>query len=510
MTTLSALFVRVSSKEQEEGYSLASQQGEGEEYALRRGFVIDRKWAVAESAKDTARKAFKELVQYVKARPQVKVLLFEKPDRMTRNFADLVTIYELVDKYDKEIHFYKTGLKINRQSRSSDQVHLDMEVVWARKFITNLREEVKKGMLQKVRDGGAPHLAPVGYRNNRETAGVELDPVQGPLVKRLWHLAATGRFTVDRLTEKAAELGIVSRRTGKPLCRSGIHGIFEKTFYYGLVKWGGEEVTGNHETLISKALFDQVQEVLRNEGRRPKNLSFPFKGLPVCGSCGSGVTAEQHTKHQKNGNTHRYVYYRCTGWRNGRNVCKDSYIREEELADQLGEPLKQLVINAPTLGKIRDAIRRSTADERQLAHSRLAALKAEETRLKKRLEQAYEDKLDGVLPAEEYRERSEGWRNRLVAIGGEIAGLEKDSPVFLEEASKILDLARRAHGLYARQRDNYERRKLIDLMGSKVVISGRRAVLNLREPFNSLSKLAFAANSGKGDPEWYARQDLNL
>jgi site-specific DNA recombinase len=509
MTTLAALFVRVSSKEQEEGYSLSSQQGEGEEYALRRGFGIDRKWAVAESAKDDARKAFKEFVQYVKARPQVKVLLFEKPDRMTRNFSDLVTIYELIDKYDKEIHFFKTGLKVNRNSRSSDQVQLDMEVVWARKFITNLREEVMKGMLQKVRGGGFPAVARTGYRNNRETAEIELDLVQGPLVKRLWQLAASGQHTLEQLTDHAAELGIVSRRTGKPLSPSAIHGILGSPFYYGLVRWGGEEVTGKHEPLISKALYDRVQEVMRHEPR-PKRLLFPWKGLLVCGTCGSAVTAEQHTKHQKNGNIHRYVYYRCTGWKNGGKSCKDSYLREDEVSEQLGEPLRTLVIHPPFLEKIRKALRDSTVAERGLSESRLTALRAEETRLKKRLEQAYEDKLDGVLPAEEYREKAGTWRDRLSAVRREIIGLETNPELFLDEASKILDLGQRAHSLYMRQKDGYERRKLIDLVVSKVVILGRKVLSNLREPFNTLSKLAFAANSGNGVPEWYARQELNL
>ena len=266
---------------------------------------------------------------------------------------------------------------------------------------------------------------------------------------------------------------------------------------------------GGHEPLISKALYDRVQEVMRHE-RRPKRLSFPFKGLPVCGSCGSAVTAEQHTKRQKNGNTHRYVYYRCTGWRNDGHICKDSYVREEELAEQLGEPLRGLVIDAPTLKKIREALRSSTAAERELAEIRLTALKAEETRLKNRLDQAYEDKLDGDLPADEYREKATAWRDRLTTIKCEIAALETDGGTFLEEASKVLDLAQRAHSLYTRQKDNYERRKLLDLMVSKVVILGRRAVLNLREPFNTLSKLAVAANSGKGTSEWYARQELNL
>lgn len=87
-------------------------------------------------------------------------------------------------------------------------------------------------------------------------------------------------------------------------------------------------------------------------------------------------------------------------------------------------------------------------------------------------------------------------RNRLVEIQG---------GVYPEEASRVLDLAQRAHEIYRKETDQFLRRKLIDTMVSKVVISGGRAVSNLREPFSTLSKLAVASKSGNGRPRWLGR-----
>src|SRR5438552_1645397 len=84
------------------------------------------------------------------------------------------------------VKFFRIGLKLDRHSKSSDQIQLDIQVVLARNFITNLREEVKKGMRQKVRNGGFPAVAPVGYRNNTATAEIELDSEQAPIVKHLF------------------------------------------------------------------------------------------------------------------------------------------------------------------------------------------------------------------------------------------------------------------------------------------------------------------------------------
>lgn len=52
----------------------------------------------------------------------------------------------------------------------------------------------------------------------------------------------------------------------------------------------------------------------------------------TCGLCGSGITADEKFKKQKNGNIHRHVYYGCTKVRD-RN-CKCGYINEIDLIKQ--------------------------------------------------------------------------------------------------------------------------------------------------------------------------------
>ena len=82
-------------------------------------------------------------------------------------------------------------------------------------------------------------------------------------------------------------------------------------------------------------------------------------------------------------------------------------------------------------------------------------------------------------------------------------------PTGLGKASRILDLAQRAYDLYMAQTDNFERRKLLDDLVSKVVIKDKMALSNLKEPFQTLARVASAANSGEADQGWYPRLDLN-
>lgn len=53
------------------------------------------------------------------------------------------------------------------------------------------------------------------------------------------------------------------------------------------------------------------------------------------------ITAEEVVKEQKNGNTHRYVYYRCT--KKGAK-CSQRYVREEVLDQQLSDLLAAFAI----------------------------------------------------------------------------------------------------------------------------------------------------------------------
>ncbi len=52
----------------------------------------------------------------------------------------------------------------------------------------------------------------------------------------------------------------------------------------------------------------------------------------TCGLCGSGITADEKFKKQKNGNIHRHVYYGCTKRRDPN--CKCGYIYEIDLLKQ--------------------------------------------------------------------------------------------------------------------------------------------------------------------------------
>ena len=156
------IYARVSSKEQEkEGFSIPAQLKLLKEYAAAHGFTVAQEYVDVETAKQTGRAAFGEMVAYLKAHPSVRVMLVEKTDRLYRNLKDWVTIDEL----DVEIHFPKEGVVLSRESRSSEKFMHGIKVLMAKNYIDNLSEETRKGMQEKAEQGIWPTVAPLGYRN---------------------------------------------------------------------------------------------------------------------------------------------------------------------------------------------------------------------------------------------------------------------------------------------------------------------------------------------------------
>jgi len=119
--------------------------------------------------------------------------------------------------------------------------------------------------------------------------------------------------------------------------------MLQNSFYYGVFEYprkSGNWYTGKHEPIISKELFDLVQEQVKSQFVRSEGKEFAFTKLMACGLCGSGISADEKFKKQLNGNVHRYVYYGCTKVRD--KNCKCGYINEEELIKQFQELMDQI------------------------------------------------------------------------------------------------------------------------------------------------------------------------
>jgi hypothetical protein len=235
----------------------------------------------------------------------------------------------------------KEGQVISKDSRSQAILVYGFNLVLARHYSNNLREEVKKGMREKAAQGIFPGHAPLGYRNNKAERTIEIDPVDSLIVERIFALYATGSYSISTLN-KAIWL-----QSGKRISRSYLHSILQNHFYTGFFEWGGETYPGTHPLFLNPSLFDQVQLVLAGHNRPEySKRQLAFRGLMRCAYDGCMVTGDVHKE--------KYVYYYCTG---NRGRCDLPRFREEDIAERLGESLRGLQMPRELVSHMVSALR---------------------------------------------------------------------------------------------------------------------------------------------------------
>jgi site-specific DNA recombinase len=257
------LYARVSSKDQErEGYSIPAQQKLLRAYAASHGLQIVREFVDVETAKQTGRKQFGEMMSFLQERSEDgRIVIVEKTDRLYRNFRDSLALEDL----GAEIHLVKDGLILSKESRSQEKLVHGFHLLLAKNYSDNLREEVKKGMREKAEQGIYPSMALFGYRNNRENHTIEGNPETAPHVRRLFELYATGQYSLAALRKE------VFASTGRKFAKSGIERLLKNQFYIGMFHWGGKTYQGKHEALVSRELFGRVQQVFQSHNRPKYN-----------------------------------------------------------------------------------------------------------------------------------------------------------------------------------------------------------------------------------------------
>jgi site-specific DNA recombinase len=411
------------------------------------------------------------MVAYLRENGSVKHILVEKTDRLYRNFKDLLTIDEL----GRNVHFVKEGQVIGPDARSSDKLSHNIKVVLAKNYIDNLSEETRKGMLEKAEQGLFPSFAPLGYVNDRESSGIVVDFERAHRIRKIFEVYAEGRMSLRDLTALAYREGLRSRKGGR-VQKSAIAKMLENRVYVGDFVWKGVCYKGKHEPIVRLDVFEKVQSILHGKRRpRGKGRQYAFRGLVRCGNCGCSLSPEL-IKGQ-------YLYYRCT---RARGNCDEKGIREENLARLLGEPLKRIRMTEERVEWVRDALRKSSEQEKGFREAEVEKLKDEHAELERKIDRMYEDRLSGTVSPEFWRRKYAEYWDRKEMVGVRIKAYEGAHDNYLSEGLRILELAQEAYSLYVRQ-DSFEQRKLLDMILSNCQLKDGKIVADFCKFFQILA-----------------------
>jgi site-specific DNA recombinase len=485
------LYARVSSKDQEkDGFSIPAQQKLLRAYAADQDLRVLQEFTDVETAKQTGRSSFGAMLAFLRQNPTCRIVLVEKTDRLYRNLKDWVQ----VDERNLEVHFVKENVVLAPDSRSSEKFMHGIKVLMAKNYIDNLSEEVRKGQLEKAEEGGWPSYAPIGYVNTEGRNGkrtIVPDPERAPLVRKLFEWYVTGDRSIKEVARMARETGLTFRKSRDPITTSRVHQMLRSRLYTGDFDWGGKTYHGTYEPIVSKDLWQRVQDVLdgRLAGRSKRSKHrFAFAGLVRCGHCDCALTGEIHKG--------RYVYYRCSHYK---VKCPEPYAREEALTEQFVAVLDQLIFPPAALEWLTKALRESHDDEKRFRDEATARLEAEWTLLQNRLDAMYIDKLDGRIQTAFFERKAAEWRGEQERIELAIQEHRNADRSYVDEGVQLLELASRAGELF-RSQESAEKRELLRYVLSNSTWKGDQLTPTFRQPFDLILDQAHKVRAAEDLP----------
>jgi site-specific DNA recombinase len=460
-------YIRVSTQKQgTQGSSLQEQRAAIEAYVKRNSLSIAAWFEESETAAKRGRPKFTRMMGAL-LRGEAQGVVIHKIDRSARNLRDWADLGDLLDR-GVDVHFAHESLDMHSRG---GRLAADIQAVVAADFIRNLRDEVKKGLYGRLKQGLYPLRAPLGYRDMGGGKAKEIDPVQGPLVRQAFELYGTGNYSYETLQTEIHKRGLRAN-SGKAISFATLTRVLNNPFYYGVICLvsSGQSFDGIHKPLIRKALFDRVQQVLRSNrlAGAAWTHEFLFRRLMRCANCDRALIGERQKK--------RYTYYRCHDPKCGR-VC----LSEKTVDLEVRRLLNRLRFDPEELRDMRDmlaVLRGYSADD---GLKREAGLTLKLSQCSQRLVRLTDALLDGILDSESFEERKLQILNERRSIQDQIATLSS-KPLTVDRVARYLELANTAYLQYETGFPE-EKRQIVSEITSNFIGSGKYPTITLKIPF---------------------------
>lgn len=474
------LYARVSSDEQEkQGFSIPAQVKFLKDYAKKNNITIVQEFTESQTAKQAGRVEFNNMLKFLKSSKDVNIILVEKTDRLYRNFKD----YGELGEEDFEIHLVKENEILGKNASSHQKFIHGIKVLMAKNYIDNLREETMKGMREKAAQGIFPSRAPYGYKNIRNEQGkndIAVDDLNAPFIKRAFEIYSSGSISLTDTAQQLMDEGFCYRSYQKRIPKSALEQMLKNPFYTGVFKFKGEIMQGKHTPLITRNMFQKVQSAFRKDGKSLyRKHQFLLGNLLTCGDCGCSIIGEI-----KKG---KYIYYHCS-WGHGRTNCNNKkHYKEQELFEQLEGVIKSIQINSELKQEILNAVIELNKQSQSFQEDNLKRLNACAEKLRREISLIYQDKLDGNISHDQWKEENDIRRQRLEAVKIKIEALDTTNQNFMTEVNSILELLENLYDKYLQASDE-NKVKLLKSVLSNCTLEGGKLSWTLKKPFCYISE----------------------
>lgn len=279
----------------------------------------------------------------------VDVIVVYKIDRLSRSLADFAKLVELFDEH--KVTFVSVTQSFNTTT-SMGRLTLNILLSFAQ-FERELagervRDKIASSRKRGIWMGGMP---PLGY----DVVDRKLvpNPVEAELVNRIFErLVAIGSVTVlakelraEGVTTKSWTTIKDKQRAGKLIDKGYVYKLIKNPVVIGIAAYKGEHFPGEHEPILDKALWDQVQEMLARNDRakrsvvnRPSRSPALLKGL-VFADDGWAMTPGS-TK--RNGRLYRY-YVNTASIKIGKDGCTIARVPAGDIDAKVVQQIRRIL-----------------------------------------------------------------------------------------------------------------------------------------------------------------------
>ena len=341
------IYARYSSHGQTE-QSIEGQLHDNHAWAKQNGVTVIAEYIdrAITGTKDT-RPDFQRMIEDA-AKHQFEMIIVWKLDRFARNRYDSAIYKARLKKHGVRV----VSAKENITDAPEGIILEGLLESMAEYYSANLSQNVKRGLRESAEKGNfCGGLIPYGYKLVDKK--LVPDEKTAPVIRYVFEEYAKGaskKEIIDELNRRGFR-----NRAGNPLTYTSFQHAMRQTTYIGEHIYKGKVLEGCATPIVTREVFDKVQERLTNVAHAPAvtkaKIAYLLQGKIFCGICGAPMFGESGKSHT--GAIHSY--YSCYT-RKRQHACTKKNERREELETFILQQTLDFVLTPSRMAGIAAAV----------------------------------------------------------------------------------------------------------------------------------------------------------
>lgn len=412
------------------------------------------------------RPGFQKLLHDIESK-KINCVIVKDLSRLGRNYIEVGKYLEKIFPA-KGIRFIAVNDHYDSYDRDSDanQIVIPFKNLINDAYCRDISVKIRSQLDVKRKKGQfIGSFASYGYRKDPEDKNhLLIDEEAASIVRLIFSMRMEG-YSAKRISEKLNEMQVATPfeykrmhglnynsgfRTGNNPKWSAVNviRILKNEIYTGVMVQGRCQkinykvkqsrevdeadwirVEGTHEPIISREIFDNMQELLERDTRTAPNKEcvYPFSGYVRCPDCGQNMIRRTSKSHGK-----VYHYYHCSSSSKGEG-CSSHLINEKVLSDTVLEIVRlqaRMLIDAERAGKIAEETQQKRLGVKA-TDMQIQSLREEVERYQNLCLKLYQDKCDDIITKEEYQNMNARFRDKIKSAKEAIKQLEKKRKIYM-------------------------------------------------------------------------------